>query len=132
METKTEINAVEIKKNIRVNKSIFNYVNEQVKNFIKLFLETILDVEFEMYREGLTPKRYRQRNGYYRRSLLTSYGLIENLKVPRYRAIRFTNSLFKPWQRRWEKVEETIVKLFIQGESYRDIRRMVGELSTKW
>ena len=48
--------------------------------------------------------------------------------MPRYRGVRFHNLIFRPWQRRWRDVEETIIKLFVQGESYRDIRRMVGHL----
>lgn len=81
-----------------------------------------------MLREGLKHKKHRQRNGYYERNLITNFGLIERKRVPRYRGIRFSNSLLKPWQRRWKKVEETIVKTFTQGESYRDIKSIVGKI----
>ena len=128
MQTNIIINPDEIIKIISSNQNIVEFINNKIKEFIKWFLELILNIEFEMFREGLKHKRHRQRNGYYERNLITNFGLIEKIRVPRYRGIRFFNSLFKPWQRRWEKVEETIVKFFIQGESYRDIRRIVGEI----
>jgi transposase-like protein len=122
------INTSEIKENIKTNQSIYDFINNSVLEYLKKLLETILEVNFEEIREKIDKKGSFQRNGYYTRSLLTKFGLIENLKVPRYRKSKFINSLFKPWQRRCEDVEETIIKLFVQGESFRDIRRMVGHL----
>jgi len=109
MKTNIIINQEESIKIILSNKNIFEYVNNKIKDLIRCYLELILNIEFEILREGLRPKRHRQRNGYYERNLIINLGLIERIRVSRYRGIRFFNSLFKPWQRRWEKVEETIV-----------------------
>jgi putative transposase len=91
-------------------------------------METYLDLEFEELRRGYKKKATRQRNGYYYRSLVTEFGLVKDIKVPRYRGIQFINTLFNKWQRRREKVDEVVTKMFLQGESCRDIRRIFREI----
>ena len=57
MELITQINTEEIKKNIKTNKGLMELIEDRVKNFIKLTLETILNIEFETKREGLKIKK---------------------------------------------------------------------------
>ncbi|MGQ9845642.1 MAG: transposase [Caldisericia bacterium] len=95
---------------------------------IKTYIEDFLELEFEQFRKGYEKKSVRQRNGYYQRSLVTEFGLIKEIKVPRYRAVVFINSLFGKWQRRRDKVDEIVTKMFLQGESCRDIRRIFCEI----
>lgn len=101
---------------------------ETILAFIKSYIESFLEIEFEEIRKGYKKKSVRQRNGYYRRSLVTEFGLIKDIRVPRYRGVVFINSLFNKWQRRREKVDEIITKMFLQGESCRDIRRIFREI----
>ena len=101
---------------------------ESILEIIKIYVETFLELEFEEFRKGYKKKAVRQRNGYYQRSLVTEFGLIKDIRVPRYRGLIFINSLFKKWQRRREKVDEIVTKMFLQGESYRDIRRIFREI----
>jgi putative transposase len=101
---------------------------EAILGLIKTYIEEFLEIEFEQFRKGYKEKSVRQRNGYYRRSLVTEFGLIKEIKVPRYRAVVFINSLFGKWQRRRDKVDEIVTKMFLQGESCRDIRRIFREI----
>lgn len=79
-------------------------------------------------RKGYKKKQVEQLNEYYQRSLVSEFGLIEDLKVPRYRGICFVNKLFKKWQQRQEKVDEIVVKMFLLGESSGDIKRIFREI----
>lgn len=101
---------------------------EAILGLIKTYIEDFLELEFEQFRKGYKKKSVRQRNGYYQRSLVTEFGLIKEIKVPRYRAVVFINSLFGKWQRRRDKVDEIVTKMFLQGESCRDIRRIFREI----
>lgn len=101
---------------------------EEILCLIKTYIENFLEIEFEQFRKGYKEKSVRQRNGYYQRSLVTEFGLLKDIKVPRYRAVVFINSLFGKWQRRRDKVDEIVTKMFLQGESCRDIRRIFREI----
>lgn len=104
-----------------------NFV-EEILTLVKSYIESFLEMEFEEQRKGYRKKAVRQRNGYYLRSLVTEFGLIKDIRVPRYRSVVFTNSLFNKWQRRRERVDQIITKMFLQGESCRDIRRVFREI----
>ena len=104
-----------------------NFV-EEILALVKAFIESFLEIEFEEQRKGYKKKAVRQRNGYYHRSLVTEFGLIKDIRVPRYRGVVFVSRLFKKWQRRREKVDEIVTKMFLQGESCRDIRRIFREI----
>lgn len=117
------------------NKIIFGEKSSKGINFIdaiigliKIYIESFLELELEEMRKGYKRKGIRQRNGYYERSLVTEFGLIPDIQVPRYRGIKFMSKLFKKWQRRREKVDEVVMKMFLQGESCRDIRRIFREI----
>lgn len=101
---------------------------EGIITLIKMYIESFLELEFEEKRKGYKKKQVRQRNGYYQRSLVTEFGLIKDIRVPRYRGVEFISKLFQKWQRRREKVDEIVMKMFLQGESCRDIRRIFREI----
>jgi len=116
--------------NIKFEIKSSNEVNfiEGVIALIKMYIESFLEFEFEQFRKGYKKKAVRQRNGYYQRSLVTEFGLVQDIRVPRYRGVQFISSLFEKWQRRREKVDEIVMKMFLQGESCRDIRRIFREI----
>lgn len=114
-----------IEKNEQIKDSYEHFI-KMAQKLIKELIENILEYEFEQQRKLYKPKSYRQRNGYYKRSLVTEYGLITDIKVPRFRGIKFLNSFFGPWQRRVKMVEDFVTQIFVQGHSYRDIRRIYG------
>ncbi len=89
--------------------------------------DKILAVDFDRFisagRYQRSPKRRGHRNGYRRRSLLTSVGVLD-LKVPRDREGKFQPELFKRYQRVDGSLEATIRAMFLRGVS----TRKVGEI----
>lgn len=69
------------------------------------------------------PQRLDQRNGYYRRSLQTSFGTA-NVRVPRSRNNLYEPTVFEAYQRRTAVVDQAICDLFTAGVS----TRRVGEI----
>ncbi len=117
----------EIKNYFKENKSLGSLLKPMIKDFVKYLIETILETKIEYERSKAAIKKNWYRNGYYQRHLLTTFGLIENIKVPRLRNMVYENGIFQKWQRRLEDVDRFIIKIFTQGESYRDIKRIVRD-----
>lgn len=68
------------------------------------------------------------RNGYYQRSLDTELGPMTELKVPRSRTGLFKTKVFKRYQRRQDKVNESLMNVFLYGVSTRDVAGAVKPL----
>jgi len=89
--------------------------------------DKVLAVDFDRFisagRYQRSPKRRGHRNGYRRRSLLTSVGVLD-LKVPRDREGKYRPDLFARYQRVDGSLEETIRAMFLRGVS----TRKVGEI----
>jgi len=64
------------------------------------------------------------RNGYYKRNLETTLGTIENLTVPRNRAVKLESKVFKKYQRKEVSLKKLIKDCFLAGIS----TRRVGEV----
>jgi putative transposase len=86
-------------------------------------VERMLGVEF---RRAVGCGRYRrvagrkgQRNGYYRRGLLTLYGWLENIRVPRLRHGGWESEIFKRYRRRPQALDRLILEGFLLGHSTR-------------
>lgn len=54
-------------------------------------------------------------NGFYERSLDTSFGHIPALQVPRLRRHRFPSAWFSAYQRRWQKVDRLLLHCLMGG-----------------
>src|SRR5215208_6732463 len=81
-------------------------VEARVRQGVKAVLEEVLEEEMAEhlqagYRE-LTPTRRGERNGYFRRNLVTPAGKIERLEVPRDREGEFVTELFE--FRHWREI----------------------------
>jgi len=69
------------------------------------------------------------RNGFYERSLVTQFGLVEGLQVPRVRQGRiFKTSVFKRYHRFQDIVENMIRDVFLAGISTRRVGEAVSKL----
>ena len=75
-----------------------------------------------------TQERRGHRNGYYRRSLLTTFGLVRDLAVPRPRKGRLPTNVFRRYQRRRKSVENFIRSIFLAGPSTRETAQVLEEL----
>ena len=88
---------------------------------IKALLERLMLEEREIYLENHPTKG----NGYYTRDLLTLFGPIEDLRVPRVREGGFHPKLIPYRRRTSNELSEAILALYAAGTSARDISRFL-------
>lgn len=94
---------------------------DQLKVLIKGLLEKLMLEERELYLKEHPTKA----NGYYTRDLLTLFGPLEDLKVPRVRQGDFHPKIL-PYRRRTSiELSEAILILYASGASTRDISRFL-------
>ena len=109
-------------------KDIWVQMHFEVKGYIKRHLEQFLRIEVD-YKIGCgryerKRERFDYRNGYYTRSLLTSYGWIDDLTVPRLRKGRLESQVFDRYRRRQRQIDKVLLEGFLLGHSTRKTRRM--------
>ena len=101
-------------------------VNAYLRKLTKSFIEDTMEEELIQYMQTqpsqrtLSP-RIDYRNGYYRRSLDTSLGSIEDIAVPRSRSGFYKPSVFERYARRQEAVNQIVCNVFLRGVSTRDV-----------
>jgi putative transposase len=101
-------------------------VNAYLRKLTKSFIEDTMEEELiqymqtQPYQRALLP-RIDYRNGYYRRSLDTSLGSIEDIAVPRSRSSLYKPSVFKRYARRQDAVNQIVCNVFLRGVSTRDV-----------
>ena len=94
---------------------------DQLKGLVKGLLEKLMLEERELYLEEHPTKG----NGYYTRDLLTLFGPLEDLKVPRVREGEFHPKIL-PYRRRTSiELSEAILLLYASGVSTRAISRFL-------
>jgi putative transposase len=90
-------------------------------------LERMLQVEFRREvgcgRYKRTQKRKDQRNGYYSRGLMTLYGWLEEIKVPRLRQGGWESEVLGRYRRRTAVLDRLILEGFLLGHSTRKTSR---------
>ena len=103
-------------------KEILEKLLTDVKNFIKEELEDLMRAERQVY---LQEHPENKANGFYERRLLTKFGEIEDLKVPRTRQASFKPVILPYRKRAFLDLGEFILYLFASGSSLRDINRIL-------
>jgi putative transposase len=108
-------------------------VEARVREGVKTILEEILQEEMTEHigaghRES-TSERKGERNGHYRRNLVTGAGKIERLEVPRDREGEFVTEVFERYKRLTGSVEEAILEMYLSGVSTRKIAGITEALS---
>lgn len=104
----------------------------QVLKLVKELMESTLKEELEMhtmrepYERGVCGSAYR--NGYYPRSLVTQFGTIDNVNVPRLRTGTFKTKVFRRYKRYQDIVEDLIEDIFLAGISTRRVGDAVSKL----
>ena len=99
---------------------------ERVKELLKSLMEETLIEDLELEREKMMEPAYR--NGYYPRSLVTQFGLIQDLEVPRLRQGSVSNRVFERYQRHQGQVDDLIQNTFLAGVSTRRVGEVLNEL----
>lgn len=125
----------QINKEIGNNQTLEEYIKYTIRDFASEFFEVIMLTEQEEYTNR---KRYEHvgaegkftvyRNGYRYRNYITSYTGLIKLKVPRCRGGYFQPILFSKGVLTDKKIEDMIIHLWTDGNSYRDLREFVGKL----
>jgi putative transposase len=95
----------------------------EAKRFVKVRLERALVVE-QGRRVGCgrykhTRRRRGYRNGSYARDLLTRYGWIEDLRIPRVREGGIESEVLERYRRRQRVVDRVLLEAFLLGHSTR-------------
>jgi len=103
-----------------------------IRDLIKHTLENAMQAELVGHLKAKPQERVKERldyrNGSYLRDLVTKYGLIRFLSVPRARQRVFRTKVFRRYKRRWQVVDDYLCHLFIEGVSTREVGAVVSEL----
>jgi putative transposase len=106
-----------------------------VKKFIKGFIESLLTEEVTERigagRYERNSKRQGYRNGHYLRDLLTKFGPIEDIRVPRLDQGGMEFTAFQRYEHRRRDVDAALGRLFLNGVSTRKLRNIARELFGK-
>ncbi|MGO4370368.1 IS256 family transposase [Paenibacillus sp. 2TAB19] len=105
-----------------------NLFENLVTQFVQDNLERIMRAEIAAFMETDESGRHNSRNGYYKRTLHTKYGNIEELSVPRDRNGLFQTQVFEPYQRRDGWLEEAVIQMYKSGMGTRDVARFIESM----
>ena len=103
-----------------------------MRGFVKTFIEDLLKEELsskvgaKRYERTKTRRAYR--NGRYERDLLTRFGRVEGIEVPRMEPGGMAFSVFDRYERRRRDVDSAIGRLFLNGVSTRKLKTIVKDL----
>ncbi|MDN5380236.1 MULTISPECIES: IS256 family transposase [Thermodesulfobacterium] len=103
-------------------KDMYNFIENEVKRVVK---ETIEALALEERRIYLDEHPETKGNGFYTRSLITKFGALDNLKVPRVREGDFRPKILPEKRRASLDLGEVILGLFASGSSVRDVSRFM-------
>jgi len=119
-----------------VQAQIWQTIEERMKGMVQTLVEEALAAEATAQVSAAPYERTAERSGYrngsYRRDLVTRYGPIEALRVPR---VLLTDGspppayqTFDRWERRTPDLERAIGQMFVLGISTRKLRSLCGDL----
>jgi len=114
---------------------IWGKIASGVKGFIKSFIENLLEEELtaklgaSRYERSAGRKAYR--NGHYLRNLLTRYGVVDEIQVPRAEKGGMEFSVFDRYEHRRRDVDAALGRLFLNGVSTRKLKGIAREIYGK-
>ena len=104
----------------------------EVLKLVKELMESTLKEDLMLHIERRPYQRTRDndsyRNGYYCRSLVTQFGTINDIKVPRLRDGIFITKVFKRYKRYQDIIEDLVENVFLAGVSTRRVGEAVAKL----
>lgn len=107
-------------------------VKEEVLAVVKRLLQETMEEEIieqlrvTKYERGRMRRSYR--NGYRYRSLLTDFGLLDVVKVPRDRDGIYQPGVFERYQRRQDRVNNLVREMFLSGVSTRKVQEVLDPI----
>jgi putative transposase len=109
--------------------SRFGDLSTQVTRHLKQVLEESFEWEAQhktgCSRYARSPERYDFRNGYRTRDILTRFGMLKDVRIPRFRRSGFIPSLLAPGRLALPDVEELVAKCLLCGASKREVVEML-------
>lgn len=118
---------------VRDETALWGDLRPELARLVKTVLEATMEDELRLAVGALhyerTSGRRDHRNGSYRRRLVTELGLIEDLVVPRARALRYRPSFLRSAARRTGLVDDTLRQAFLRGLSTRETARLAETLT---
>jgi len=104
----------------------------QVLKLVKELMESTLKEELVLHTGRISYQRTGKepiyRNGYYPRSLVTQFGTVNNIKVPRLREGVYKTKVFRRYKRYQDIVEDLVEDVFLAGISTRRVGDAVARL----
>jgi len=111
-----------------------NFWQENAKQKVKMLLKELMESTMaeEMTQELKRAPYHRKasvyRHGYYSRSLVTQFGLVQDIRVPRARGAEFKTRVFKKYRRHQDLVLDLVEGIFLAGVSTRRVGDAVSKL----
>ena len=107
-------------------------MTEVMGHLTKTMLESILNAELDSHlgyekNEKAKERRNNTRNGYSKKTLKTEHGELE-IRMPRDRLASFEPAIVAKGKTRLDGFEDTILRLYAQGLSVRQIRETIRDL----
>jgi len=115
-----------------IQQKVWSEIESKIIGFTKQLIEELLKEKVKQLigaeRYERTQERRGYRNGYYRRDLLTKYGNVEGIQVPRVIGLPVEYDVFERYQRRATSIDAAIGCLFLNGISTRKLRSIARDL----
>jgi len=116
----------------RVTQDFWGDIQTHTVRAVKRLLETSMMIE-QQDLLGATHWNHQRRfaghrNGFYRRTLLTSNGFIPDLQVPRLRQGRLSFKCLAAYARRSPDVDQVVLDMFLAGVSTRRVHEVLAPL----
>lgn len=110
---------------VGLKEMFFEEVTDRSREFVKGLLEWGAQQEFDEYIEAKryerTEARTDQRNGYRTRSLMTTWGMLKDIRMPRGRRKGFAPRVLQRYQRVERRVDEGVLRMYLMGVSTRKV-----------
>jgi len=104
----------------------------EVLKLVKELMESTLKEDLMLHIDRHPYQRTRNsatyRNGYYERSLVTQFGTVAGIKVPRLREGLFSTKVFRRYKRYQDMVEDVVEGIFLAGVSTRKVGEAIAKL----
>jgi putative transposase len=128
----TELTVKDLWKEVKGEEDWWDDIKAPTLRLVKRLMESAMEAEIL---EELRASRYRRshlrrgyRNGYRHRSLLTEFGLLEKIRVPRDREGSYQTGVIPRYQRRQQQVDRLVREMFLSGVSTRRVEEVVRPL----
>jgi len=125
----TQLTLKDLWREVKGEEDWWGDVKEDTRRLIKRLLESTMEGEIIAQLQVTKYERSRlrrgYRNGYRRRSILTHYGLLDGIQVPRDRLGEYRPRVLDRYQRRQQEVNRMVREMFLSGVSTRKVKSVL-------